>query len=74
MLIKSGINDNNFKGILDGPVDIFSSETIISRISSLDIWTLKFDYDFLKIKYPLMFRIIDIDSKIFSILFFRFFI
>ena len=36
-IIKSGINDNNFKGILDGPVDLFPSEFIISRISSLDI-------------------------------------
>ena len=36
MIIKSGINDNNFKRILDGPVDLFSVEFIISRISSLD--------------------------------------
>ena len=37
MIIKSGINDNNFRGILDGPGDLFSNEFIISSISSLDI-------------------------------------
>ena len=32
MIIKSGINDNKFRGILDGPVDLFSSELIMSNI------------------------------------------
>ena len=37
VIIRSGINDNNFNGMLEGPVDLFSNEYIMSRISSLDI-------------------------------------
>ena len=36
-IIRSGITDNSFRGILEGSVDLFSSEFIISIISSLDI-------------------------------------
>ena len=35
-MIKSGIRCNNFRGMLDGPVDLFAKEFIISNISSLD--------------------------------------
>ena len=35
-MIKSGITDNILRGILDGPVDLFSKEFMISSISSLD--------------------------------------
>ena len=37
MIIKSGINDNNFIGMLDGPVDLFSCELIMPSIFSLDM-------------------------------------
>ena len=37
MIIKSGINGNSFRGILVGPVDLFSRELIMSSISSLDM-------------------------------------
>ena len=36
IIIRSGITDNIFNRILEGPVDLFSSDFIISRISSLD--------------------------------------
>ena len=36
MIIKSGINDNKFRGILDGSVYLFSSELIMSS-ASLDM-------------------------------------
>ena len=35
IIIKSGITDNIFRGILDGPVDLFSKELMMSNISSL---------------------------------------
>ena len=37
IIIKSGIIFNNFKGMLCGPVDLFSRLEIISKTSSLDI-------------------------------------
>ena len=40
MMIRSDIKDNNFTGILKGPVDLFSNELIISRIYSLDIYAI----------------------------------
>ena len=36
-IIRSGITDNSFRGILEGPVDLFSREFIILSITSLDI-------------------------------------
>ena len=30
MIIKSGINNNSFRGILDGPVDLFSNAACTS--------------------------------------------
>ena len=36
MIIESGTNDKNFRGILDGQVDLLSNEFIMSIISSLD--------------------------------------
>ena len=35
-IIKSGITDSSLRGILYGPVELFSKEFIMSRISSLD--------------------------------------
>ena len=39
-IIRSGIADNSSRGILEGHVDLFSSEFIISSISSLDTWAI----------------------------------
>ena len=40
-IIRSGIRANSFSGMLDGPLDLFGSEFMISNISSLDIWAIK---------------------------------
>ena len=37
VIIRSGITDNSFMGIPEGPVDLFSTEFIILSISSLDM-------------------------------------
>ena len=37
MIIKSSIKDNSFRGILVGPLYLFSSELIMSSISILDM-------------------------------------
>ena len=35
IIIKSGITDNIFRGMLDGPVDLFSKEMMMPKISLL---------------------------------------
>ena len=50
MIITSDIKESNFRGIVHGPVDIFSNEFIISCISLFAIWAIIefIDCDFLK--------------------------